>query len=71
MVVELEPVGPRTNGDSGKKGPAPKDPRPFRHLVIDCSSMAFVDPVGIKTFRQVRVSAVSVGLSLHSASGKE
>ena len=64
MCVELEPVGSQnpvgpseqsngksSNGSSNKT--QPKDPRPFRHLVIDCTSMAFVDPVGIKTFKQV------------------
>ena len=33
------------------------DPRPFKYLVIDCSGMAFVDPVGIKTFKQASVNA--------------
>ena len=55
----MEPVGPTSNGDPATKakgeagGSDPKDPRPFRHLVIDCTAMAFVDPVGIKTFKQV------------------
>nr|KAG5711664.1 hypothetical protein BaRGS_016846 [Batillaria attramentaria] len=60
MVVELETVGPRGNGGSSKIGTNgragqsdPKDPRTFRHLVIDCTAMAFVDPVGLKMFKQV------------------
>lgn len=30
------------------------DPRPFRHLVIDCSAMAFIDPQGVKILKLVR-----------------
>ncbi|KAK7097493.1 prestin-like isoform X2 [Littorina saxatilis] len=71
-IVELEPVPPRTsNGNYGKPAngeaaeAAPKDPRPFRHLVIDCSAMAFVDPVGIKTFRQLIEEFKGVGITVY------
>ena len=68
MVVELEPVGQASNGDPSSKGKGeagssiPKDPRPFRHLVIDCTAMAFVDSVGVKTFRQVRICCFTAQL---------
>ena len=68
MVVELEPVGQASNGDTSSKGKGeagssiPKDPRPFRHLVIDCTAMAFVDSVGVKTFRQVRICCFTAQL---------
>lgn len=73
MVVELEPVGnPSFNGPSGKAAngeardpPAPKDPRPFRHLVIDCTSMAFIDPVGIKTLKQIIEEYKGIGITVY------
>ncbi|KAL8612924.1 hypothetical protein ACOMHN_035001 [Nucella lapillus] len=73
MVVELELVGSApSNGHSSKAAnsqpsdpQAPKDPRPFRHLVIDCSSMAFVDPVGIKTFKQIIEEYKGVGITVY------
>ncbi|XP_076446458.1 prestin-like [Babylonia areolata] len=71
MVVEMEPVsGPSPIGNSTKaNGDArdsnPKDPRPFRHLVIDCTSMSFVDPVGIKTFKQIIEEYKGVGINVY------
>lgn len=55
-------VDAAANGELGKEmngacanGNAEKapDPRPFRHLVIDCTGMSFVDPMGIKMLKLV------------------
>lgn len=65
MVVELEIVGPgaanhdSSNGVKTMNGstpaPEPRDPRPFHYLIIDCSSIPFVDNVGAKVLKQVLV----------------
>uniref|UniRef100_A0A2C9JD61 STAS domain-containing protein n=2 Tax=Biomphalaria glabrata TaxID=6526 RepID=A0A2C9JD61_BIOGL len=84
-IVEIETVTCQTslsNGDaqvpnghqqgSTTIGPSPdSDPRPFLYLIIDCSHLSFIDPVGVKSLKQIIEDYKTVGITTYLGGVKD
>ncbi|XP_046331288.2 prestin-like isoform X1 [Haliotis rufescens] len=66
--ITINPEPPCNNEKMNKRmslsGVIVEDPRPFHHIVIDCTAMHFIDPVGVKIFKQIFTDYNNVGISV-------